>query len=446
MKHMQKSTMVMLFVLALSACSLRQTETPLVFTEIPTQEPEVIKPTPIPPTLTPIPSTPTPEPPPTNETLIPNGFLWADPATDAVTLADPSGQTLQTLQIPQYVVGYASAPIIHMAGSVEGQITPPVIYFASRLSPVTSYDGEKLGPWLTFPADVNVSIVGTISVPRQHRFVTGVIDMDSHDAFEEAHYYTTPSSDQPPPILLSWLYAWTSSKSPAFKIVLSREDPNGFVMRPLAITWEGEEMTGIWYSLEFAMSYGGGPVFFKGYEGLFYLDLATGQVSEFPTDPNIRQLAISPDTSLAAMSDFSAADNPLIKIINLNTGDVHQTLSTMPDTVGFVNGSVGSVHFSPSNQGVAWAGVVDHDEYGISTSIQVVSLVDDTAYSILEQDLTAQLGGDDYHAFNVVGWLDDQTVLVEARSNESVDVYSFRLDDESWQHLVDGYFAGFTYP
>ena len=437
---------IVIFALALSACSLNQSETPSAFTETPTQASEVVEPSLPAPTLTSPPSTTHLEPPSINEALIPNGFLWADPATGAVTLADPSGQTLQTLQIPQYVVGYAGAPLIHVAGSVKGRIAPPVIFFASRLSPVTSYDGEKLESWLTFPADAKVSIVSTLSIPRQHKFVTGVIDMDSQAAFKAARYAATPSANQPQPTLRSWLYAWKSSKSPAFEIVLSREDPNGFVMHPLAITWSGEEMTGIWYSLEFAMSHGGGPVFFKGYEGLFYLDLATGQVSEFPTSPETKPMAISPDASLVAMSDFSAADTPLIHVINLNTGDVQQTLTAMPNTVGFTNTSVGSIHFSPSNQGIAWAGVIDRGEDGISTSIQVVSLVDDTAYSILEQDLAAQLDEDAYHTFNVVGWLNDQTVLVEAQSTKHVAVYSFRLDDKTWQHLADGYFVGFTYP
>jgi len=442
MEHIQRSILVGFLVLVLSACSVPQNETlhpeP---TEPPAQETETAEPTPVP-------FTATPEPLPINEELIPSGFLWADPATDMVILADKNGEKLQELQIPNYSVGQIGAPLIHTSGNVSGDLDSALLFFSSRLSHVTSYDGQKLNPLFVLPTDINPDFANTVVSPGSLVMAVGVIGADSRNAFREAHFAApTESADEAtsePLTIQSWIYAFSPEKSYVFEAALSRAEDN-YVLRPLAVTHEANEMTGIWYTLQSEGVMGGGPVFFTGYRGLFYLDTTTYQSQGLLTDIKGGRLVISPDTTLVVIADFSDEDNPAINVTNLATGVLQNSIATMPNTVGFTISDTGSVHISPSNHNVAWASVI-MDDSEISTAIQVTSLIDKATYRIDEQALKAKFTNQDYHSFNVVGWLDNETMLIETKYAGGVDLYSMSFDGSEIDYLVAGYFAGFVYP
>ena len=400
------------------------------------------------PAPSPIPATTTPEPANINSALIPSGFLWADSQTDLVTLSNKQGEHLQELQIPNYSVGQVGAPAVHTSGSVSTNLDSANLFFQSRLSYVTSFEGHNINPLLVISPEIIPNYINRVAVPGTSMMAVGLFDINSLQAFRDAQFAAPTESageaTSEPVSIQSWIYAHSSGNSNGFEEVLSRAE-DGNVLRPIAIKQEAHQMIGIWYVLKSEGITGIGPMFFKGYSRLYYLDLGSNHSQEVTTPDQGNTLSISPDTTLIALADFSIEDKPLIVITNLTSGESIKSIPALPNTVGFNTNNSGSVHFSPSNHRIAWAGVIRSGDE-ISMSIQVTSLLDETTFGFSEQDLNAKFSNQEYHTFNVSNWLDDECILIEAKYEGGVDLFSMRFDGAESQYLAPGHFLGLTYP
>lgn len=399
----------------------------------------------------PIHPTETPDIASNNNSLIPSGFLWGDPQTDIVTLSNKQGNRLEEIKISKYWVSQRGASLIHTSGSVTNNLNSALFFFPSSQSFVTSFDGEKLN-YLAFPTSKKrMEMIHYLGTPGSSLMAFSIFDIDSRTVYNHTRPDLTESTDEAsePVSIQSWLYAYSPGVSSVFEVVLTRAE-DGNVLRPVAIDNEANEISGIWYTLESEVLMGG-TSFFKGYSGLYYLDLNSNQSQEIiaPNEGSI--LIASPDKTLVASADFSTWDNPLIKVSDSFTGELLKSIDMLQnitgfkniDLVGFMNND--NIHFSPSNTHIAWSNVIMEDS-GISSVVQIASLSGDSIYSYLEADLNSKFNNQDYHTIYTVEWLDDETLIIEALYDGGVDLFSLRYDGSEWQHLGGGCFLGLTYP
>jgi len=399
-------------------------------------------------TFTPIPPTPTPALPPINTALIPSGFLWVDPNTDIVILSNREGERLDEVQIPEYWVGQTGARLIHATGSVTENLDTTIFYFPTRQSYVTSFDGQKLDYLVFPPSDKRVDDVHFFGAPGNPVMALSLYDINSLIKFDESRQKptvegTTESTSEPVGIE-SWLYAYAPGGAPVFETVYSRAE-DGRALRPVALAHEENQITGLWYTLEMKASMMMGPIFFKGYPSLHYLDISSGQSQEIIPFGEGRILAISPDTTLVAVADFSEDGAPNINVANSQTGERIKIFEDLDNFDGFIRGKAGSVYFSPSNHYLAWANFAMDEAIAIDR-IEVASLVDQAVQTFTNVDLNSKFSKRDYHTFFLTAWLDDETVLLEAKYEGGTDLISMRFDGSNWKHLAEGPYLGLTFP
>lgn len=438
MKISYRFFMLFIVLFLLSACSRVQ---------ITATEPAADLPAPTE-TITPIQPTSKPALPLINNELIPSGFLWIDPATDIVILGNSTGERLDEIQIPEYWMGQTGARLIHTSGSVVDTLNNAIVYFPTRQSFVTSFDGQKLNN-LVFPtSEKRLEDVQLVGAPGSPVMALSLFDIDSQIKYDEYRQNPTPEgtteSSSEPVGIDSTLYAYAPGKSTAFEPVFSRAE-DGMVLRPVAIDQGGNQFKGIWYTLEMKASMMMGPIFFRGYSSLHYLELDSGQSREIVPMGEGRILAISPDTTLVALADFSEDGKPFLKVASSQTGDLVKTIENLNKFEGFISGRAGSTHFSPSNHYLAWANFAMDESIAINR-IEVASLFDDTVYNFLSTDLNTQFAKQDYRTFFLVTWLDDEDMLIEATYEGGIDLFSLRYDGSEWHHLAEGPYLGLTYP
>lgn len=399
-------------------------------------------------THTPPPPTSPPALPPINSELIPSGFLWVEPATDIVILGNSTGEKLGEIQIPEYWLGETGAQLIHATGSVTDNLDKAIFFYSTRQSHVTSFDGQKLNYLVFPPSEKRLDDVHFIGAPGSPIMVLSLFDIDSLIKYDEYRQKPTPEgtteSSSEPVGIESWLYAYGPGLSTVFEPVFSRSE-DGMALRPVAIDQEDNQIKGIWYTLEMKASMMMGPIFFTGYPSLHYLDLSSSQSREIIPTGEGKILAISPDTTLVAAADFSEDGKPYLKVASSQTSELIKTIENLNNFEGFINGKAGSVHFSPSNHFLAWANFAMDEAIAIER-IEVASLVDDTVHTFFNAELNEKFNNQDYHTFFLAAWLDDETMLVEAKYDGGTDVFSLRFDGSEWQHLAEGPFVGLTFP
>jgi hypothetical protein len=108
--------------------------------------------------------------------------------------------------------------------------------------------------------------------------------------------------------------------------------------------------------------------------------------------------------------------------------------------------------FSPDNRHIAWleaGGSLISDPPDFQATVRVGSLVDGTIEAEVDATAAAQVLNLERIAFlKPVGWLDDHSLLLEARSADWEQAYLLRFDLQS-QGLAlfsPGSFLGFSYP
>lgn len=380
-----------------------------------------------------------------NSALIPDGLLSIGQNTNVIRLTTLEGQVIDEWQFP----GYKNPPItparsnrFHF-GSIteEGVITSPCIFFSTIHGDPRIVFHQDKSPIITLQQiDGLVNLVGA---PQQPLVVFSSLDPDNVRMFNATRGQAqTDSSTEPtsvPPVVNSWLYAASLETSPENEALLTKSDEDGYAIYPLAVKMEGKDLIGVWYTLQYQGLFGGGPIIFTGFRGLYYLDQNTDKVEEV-LDHGSQTLALSGDQTTAAYKDTSTAEEPAVVIQDFTAGTTKRIV-VLPDTNPT---GVGDAHFSPSGKYLAW--LEFHFEEDIYYIIRITSTIGEELIEIDTRDLKTEITDQEIHTISLAGWLDDGRIVIEAHTSSDSVLYSLDIKDMSLTYLASGHFIGFTYP
>jgi hypothetical protein len=221
------------------------------------------------------------------------------------------------------------------------------------------------------------------------------------------------------------------------------DDPESWAIKPILIEAENGTPTKVWYT---RTAYGiGGDIVFEPRKGLFVLDLATGQESTV-LDNSVSPWAISTDRNWVAFSSGLVPANPVC-VKNLQ-GGVEVCFPQLPASEPR---GTGDAYLSPDAQYVAW---MEGDGWQMAetpsfTATVRVGQMDGTVIADLPMSAFESAAGiGPLSRAEPVGWLDNQTVIVQVRGQEWRQVALLRysvLSRES-SYLAPGEFVGLLYP
>ncbi len=214
---------------------------------------------------------------------------------------------------------------------------------------------------------------------------------------------------------------------------------------PVAVTAAAGNPKGIWYT-RYVWGVGGTDLVFPITRGLTYYDLAIHENRALLED-NRNFQGISPDMKYAGSVDFRSDGDLSMRATELASGrSVAFPLNTMSKR------GAGYAVFSPDNQFVAWmegSGSLTSDPPDFQAVVRVGSLADEAIEAEVDSTAAAQALNLTGIAFlKPAGWLDDHTLLIEARGADWEQAYLLRFDLQSGglATFSPGSFLGFSYP
>lgn len=251
------------------------------------------------------------------------------------------------------------------------------------------------------------------------------------------------SADQPDlenNMLTSQIYAGTYQDITQSKPVLSITNNESYVTVPVALRVENVQLVGIWFVQQ--MTGIGGDVFMNSRGGLYYLDLASGVSYELlPLENKFSSLSIS--QTLVAW--YKPGTQPAVQVTNLQSGKTTEFPLLADSERGAVRAFI-----SPSNSYVVWMeGKGIEWDNNLRTTLRI-GTTDGTIIAQFADAAFSEISGLGSDVRSVpLGWLDEQTVLVQAYipSKDGPGVI-LRLDVLTGEMAVyaEGLFVNFAYP
>jgi hypothetical protein len=353
--------------------------------------------------------------------VTPSGVLALSAGSQTLALVDPMGAEAAMIPVPDIAGG--DPRILHAAGSWSaGQPVPQIVF--SVFMPQQAVKLSTGATLTSFPAtDTFMGIAGAAGQPA---LALSVIS------------YT---GDFP----VSRLFAGTSDSLPGSPSFYESQDSQmGMVLLPVAVKAAGGQPQGVWY-IQTAWGVGGVDLIYPINRGLYFYDLTTGE-NGMALNPDCNFQGISPDQTLAACVQFNGSGTSPLTVHHLEDG----TLTTFALDAATDRGA-GYAVFSPDSQHAAWleaSGSLTGDP-----EFKPVIRVGDTASGavLAEMDKTAAAqaaGWGSVSWMKPVGFLDNQTVLVEARAEDwdTVALLKYNLAANSVGLFHSGSFSGFVFP
>jgi hypothetical protein len=409
-----------------------QVEVTVVITSIPegpTESPSPIpepSQTPIPPTPEPtyIPSTATREPSatqPANASYAPVGFVVDTHDGIGLNFFNLDGSMITEL-IASGLSAYDSQRV-HVAGAWKGDLeTLPVVYYASQgpgSDPGTDWlkivEGNAPPVWVKVP-----QFFAMVGAPAQPVVAYSTMD------FEES---------QP----RSGLYAADLQSLPGAPALFLIADPDGYMVRPLAVDAQDGKLKGVWYTMA---AWGiGGDIVFEPRKGMKYLDMSTGTVNEILNRDKIAW-DVSLDRKWVAYSTLSGP----LSLLDRQTGETF-TFPLLPDS----NRGAGDARLSPDGQYVAWmegSGWTMSEDPNYHASIRVGTTAGVSMVNIPQTAFDNIASSEQISWVEPVGWLDGQTLVVQVRFQDwqSAALIRIRFDGSNPLYLATGTWVTFLYP
>jgi len=355
------------------------------------------------------------------EQLTPNGVMAM--AEDNLSLAvfNAEGKQLDFMQAPG--IGSGDPQNLHLAGSwSENTPLPPLIY--------RGWEPEQA---------ILQSVNGIASSLRTTDAFLSMAGAEGQPAFAFSEVALDANAPH------SYLYAGTpDSIDSATAFYEMKDDQMVMALQPVAVDAVGGQPQGVWYT-QTAWGIGGVDLIFPINQGLFFFDLTSGE--NLQALDNTRNFqGISPDRQWAASVEFDYVGNKALTVRNLETGQ-SVTFALHPAS----DRGAGYAVFSPDGQYAAWleaGGSLLGDppfhprvRVGDTASGGVVAETDSVA-------ATQVLGWGTVSFLKPAGFLDAQTVVIEARGEEwgTVALLKYGFATGSLSVLCQGSFAGFVYP
>ena len=414
------SSIVAALILASLACNVPQLSTP------PPTPTETATPTPPPtsppmPTHTPAEALPTQVPPTaTAEATVspyqPAGYFVVPPAGGSIVVYDLGNQVVAQLAAPGL---YGDNPAYaHLAGHLSnGAADLSVAFF--------SWEAKAL----------LLSNQGGVSTLRdvQEFYMLAGIPSTPLIAFTQLEYAD--------PGLRSMLSVGELANLATAPLVMTVVDSDSYAVRPLAIAHDQGQARGVYYTL---IPYGiGGDIVFEPRLSMKYLDLASYQGSEV-LDIGTSPSGFSPDMSWLAFTPLHSGPMRAAPLANLAAAI---TLPLLPDS----DRGAGDAVFSPDNQYIAWkegSGWMMSETPNFHATIRIATTSGAITAQIPDSAIAALIGNPSNVWVQPVGWLDNTTLLLEARGDEWNEATLLRVnpDGSGLATLVSGGFMGFVYP
>jgi hypothetical protein len=387
---------------------------------------------------------------PTLETLdpafFPSGVLSMGGGTTGVRLTTLDGLIIDEMHFQ----GFSPPPSkpsrttrFHFGSTTEqGVIKAPCIFYTSVYGKKQISFHESKSPIIELQEIEG--LINLVGPPRLPIVIFSTFDPENLQNFNH-NRFTAPSEDdsQPtpvPPTVDSWLYTANRDILPESEILLSYSDESGYAIFPLEVNMVGDTLKGVWYTLSFEAMHGGGPIIYNGHRGLYYLDIESKQIQKV-LDMDHRFLSFSSSHSLAAYIIPGNGINGTVVIQNIDTGSLLE-VDILPDTNPT---GIGRALFSPSDTSLAWQ---EHylGEERMEIIFRFSSILDGELLEINSTELIEETADMEVYHISMVGWADDQRIILEALSQDKADLYILELPDLSLEYLAPGNFIGFTYP
>lgn len=358
-----------------------------------------------------------PSPEETTSPYLPVGFVADTHDGIGLTLFDLRGQPLTELNTPGQT--FEGSPFsVHVAGGMGGGGWPPLIYY--------TYDN---GGWLMLNVDDQVSklvsapdLVNLFGAPGQPILAYSTIEYVSNGTRNRLYVgrFDSLANAQP---------------------VLDVVDPEAWAVKPLAVVVEEGKPVGVWYT---SQAYGiGGDIVFEPRRSLNYLNLVNGDNLTY-YGKEISPSALSPDLTWVAYT-VGYGQLPLA-VDNLYDSLGPVTIALLPDS----DRGAGNAVFSPNNEYVAWkegSGWIMADVPNFHATIRIATTSGAITAEIPDSVLADVLGKKVEWA-TPVGWLDNETLILEVRLGSwgNVSLLRVRFDGSGMTYLAPGSFVGFLFP
>jgi hypothetical protein len=245
----------------------------------------------------------------------------------------------------------------------------------------------------------------------------------------------------------SYLYAGSLDELETVSAFLEWEDQTTqMALMPVAVKAIGGNPKGVWYTHS-AWGIGGVDLVFPITRGLFYYDLTSDENLTFLDGTRSFQ-GISPDMKFAGSVAFQPQENSFMQATNL----VSNETVDFPLKTSSRRGA-GYAVFSPDNQYIAWmegSGSLASDPADFQAVVRVGSLTSGNVEIELDSAVAAQQIPDagEVNFLKPVGWLDGQSLLMEAKAADWSRTYLLRLNlyDRTTKLFCTGSFVSFIYP
>jgi len=388
-------------------------------------------------------STPTVETPQASSTETPEaqGFLPAGIMAwmpgGVVTIYDPQAQPIADYALPDLT--FPGPSFIHYAGPFgPGATDGPLVYFSLEGGEALKVlDGGNSNVYTAAPG-----LIAMVGAPAQPviAYSLFVVPQTGYDTSSE-------------------LYVGTLDAPPVDPI-LTITNEEGYALYPLGVEAVDGQPVGVWYTTQL---WGIGNVAFAPQRGLYYFDIASGQVEIYlpATESNdmgefsYAPAGFSSDRSWVAYTMHGPNVAPY-SMFWQPVDDPDQVKSVMPG-INYDMGAGFGV-FSPNNQYLAWDTANSGTQMGMVTYYLQINSTDGVSGSFSLFPTAGSFLAPDLVFAWPVGWLDNEVLLLEGQlADGSTHVMHFgpassvvSLDGSGEaieaEPFVPGEFLGFVYP
>ncbi|NMB62767.1 MAG: hypothetical protein GYA18_10575 [Chloroflexi bacterium] len=337
-----------------------------------------------------------------------------------LTFYNLQGQPITELKTPG--IGYGSSGRVHIAGSIpEGPIMTPLVYHS-----------------FTNPESLLVNINDSITTLVQTPTLYGLAGAPGQAHIAYSLY--TPSHNT----VHSDLFLGDLETLPNIGPVYSLDNSDDFyVINPVAVSTQAAVATGVWYTFS---AWGiGGDIIFPVNQGLYYFDMTNGNNYQI-LDKNCKFQGLSQDFSFAACQHYDSNGNYSYSVENLSAS-TSTTFALDPSS----DRGAGYGVFSQDGNYVAWmeaSGSHMAEVPNYHSHIRIAFTGGGIVYDQTDQAIASALGVSALPSMLPVGWLDNQTLLIQVSIDDfgSSALATIDVTDGAVQKIIDGSFVTFAYP
>jgi hypothetical protein len=348
---------------------------------------------------------------------LPSGVLIYTGGKVGITFYNAAGQVITELKTPGLQNPKPSE--IHMAGTVSGQILTPLVFHAWE-------------PQSRIKININdaINLMADVSDFFAMRGVPG----------QPILAYSAVSYDSGIPGITSKVYLGNLEQlTGGGGLIYTESSIQSYAVYPLAVNAEDNSALGFWFSRQ---AYGIGDAIFTPQKGLYYYDLATQNVSQVLDETHSPQ-GMSLDHHWVASNAWQGDHDIYILNVITTAEAMFPLLPASTDGAGFAV-------FSPDDELIAWmeaSGAMMADVPDFHSLVRVGQTDSILVRDVPDLSFSAVIGTP-VTWVEPVAWLDNSTILVQARGSNWTDAWVMKLDviTGNVSLFAAGTYMGLYYP